>query len=160
MRARSDGVCFLPRLAEAITPAAVMAPKVEASCSALRRGRSGQTCESSLILSEPPCSTLPTLLAGLPRSCNRRTPQPDCRSRIAASVDSRIARVNDLRHVNQNSDGRARPSSALEQVVSLRTAITPDIATIKRTRRTQRVLHEERNARQRLAAGREPNCRH
>ena len=160
VRARSQGVCFSPRLAEADKLAVTMAPGVETSCSALRRGGSGLIRELSVSLDEPPCSTLPTLLAGPPRSCNRRTPQPNRRTPLAAFTVSRAARASDPRRVSEHTDGHTRPSSAFEQVATLCTATTPDIATSSRTRRTQRVLHEERNARQRPAAGRESHRHH
>ena len=160
MRARSEGVCFSLRLAEAHKLAAMTAPGVVTSCSALGRGGSGLNRELFVSHDRPPCSTSPTLLAGPPRSCNRRTPQTNCRTPLAVCIASRALRADDPRRVEQDTDGHARPSPAFEQVVTLRTATTPDIATSDRTRRTQRVLHEERNARQRLAARREPHCRH
>ena len=159
VRARSQGVCFSPRLAEAEKLAVMTAPGVETSCSALRRGGSGLIRELLVSLDESPCSTLPTLLAGPPRSCNRRTPQINRRTPLAAFAVSRATRASDLRRVSEHTDGHARPSPAFEQVVTLRTATTSINAT-SRTRRTQRVLHEERNARQRPAARREPHRHH
>ena len=156
VRARSQGVCFSPRLAEAHKLATMTAPGVETSRSALGRSGSGLIRELPLCLDGPPCSTLPTLLAGLPRSCNRRTPQPNCRTPLAAFTVSRATRASDPRRVSEHTDGHTRPSSAFEQVATLRTATTPTNAT-SRTRRTQRVPHEEGNARQRPAAGREPH---
>ena len=156
VRARSQGVCFSSRLAEAHKLAVMTAPGVETSCSALRRGGSGLIRELIVSLDEPPCSTLPTLLTSPPRSCNRRTPQINRRTPLAVFTVSCPTRTNDPRRSSEHTDGHARPSPAFEQAATLRTATTPTDTT-SRTRRTQRVLHEERNARQRPAAGREPH---
>ncbi len=59
---------------------------------------------------------------------------------------------------DQHSDGQFRSSQAIEQDNDLRMATSPKEMTSRRTRRPQRVLHEERNARQRLATGRKPHC--
>lgn len=159
VRARSQGVCFSPRLAEAEKLAARSAPGVETSPTALRRGGSGLFRELISCLDEPPCSTLPTLLAGPPRSCNRRTPQINRRLPFAAFTVSRTTCASDPRRVREHTDGHARPSPASEQVAKFHTAATPTNTT-SRTRRTQRVLHEERNAGQCPAAGREPHRHH
>ena len=159
VRARSQGVCFLPRMAEADKPVAMTAPGVETSCSAFGRGGSGLIRELSVSLDKPPCSTLPTLLAGLPRSSHQRTPPPDCRTSLAVFTASRATRAGELRRANQDTDGPARPSPAFEQVATRRTATTLKDST-SRTRRTQRVLHEERDARQRPATGRKPHRHH
>ena len=157
VRARSQGVCVLPRSAVAEKLTAMMASEVVTSRSALGRGGSGLLREPTVSLGEPPCPALPTLLDGPLSSSDKRTMRPNRRTPLAVS---RVTRASESRRASQRSDGHARPSPAFEQVVTLRTATTPDIATSDRTRRTQRVLHEERNARQRLAARREPHCRH
>jgi hypothetical protein len=66
----------------------------------------------------------------------------------------------EVRLVSQCSDGRARSSPTCEQFVDEFTAKVLIDATNSRTRRSQRVLHEERNARQRDAAGRKPHRHH
>lgn len=160
VRAPSQGVCVSSRPAEADKLSALTAPAVVTSHSALDREGSGLFREFAVSLDEPPCSTWPLLLAGLPRSCYRRTPQTNRRSLLAVSIASHAAGVSEARQVHRNMHGHACPSPASEQVVPLRTTTTTDIATSRRTRRTQRVLHEERNARQRPPAGREPHRHH
>lgn len=56
-----------------------------------------------------------------------------------------------LRGPSPRFNGHARPFSAFELDVTSRTST-------RRTRNSQRVLHEKRNARQCFAAGREPHC--
>jgi hypothetical protein len=116
---------------------------------------------SSILEVPSPCSTLPTLLIGPPRSWNYRTPGPDRRTTLAANwTFSNAARAADSRRNSRHSDGRFLPSPASEQVVNHRTATAPNIATSSRTRRPQRVQYEEGNARQCDAAGRKPHRHH
>ena len=172
VRARSQGVCVSPRLAAAEKPAALTAPGVVTSRSALSRGGRRHSCEPSLSFDTSPCSTLPTLLIGPMRLCDPQSPQPNRRTPLAslfASSTTRLAangeaenaaRADGPQQSCRRFDGHARPSLAFEQVATQRTATTPTNATSSRTRRTQRVLHEKRNARQCPAAGREPHRHH
>ena len=163
VRARSKGVCGSPRLAAtdkfaAVKLAAVTAPGVltsrEAKVSLVEP-------RSSILEDQPPCSTSPTLLIGLPRSWNHRTPSPDRRTTLAANWTlSNAVRAADSRRDSRHSDERLRPSPAFEQVTDHRTAAASIIATSNRTRRPQRVLYEEGNARQCDAAGRKPHRDH
>lgn len=154
VRARSKGVCGSPRLAATDKFAAITAPGVltsrEAKVSLVEPW-------SSILEDQPLCSTSPTLLIGPPRSWNHRTPDPDRRTKLAANwTFSNVVRAADSRRVSRHSDERLRPSPAFEQVTDLRTAAASNIATSSRTRRPQRVLYEEGNARQCDAAGRKP----
>ena len=158
VRARSKGVCGSPRLAATDKFAAITAPGVFTS----REAKVSLVEPRSSILEDPsPCSTSPTLLIGPPRSASHRTPDPDRRTKLAANWTlSNAVRAADSRRVSRHSDERLRPSPAFEQVTDLRTAAASIIATSSRTRRPQRVLYEERNARQCDAAGRKPHRHH
>lgn len=155
VRARSKGVCGSPRLAATDKFAAITAPGVFTS----REAKVSLVEPWSSILEDPsPCSTSPTLLIGPPRSSNHRMPGPDRRTTLVADwTFSNAVRAADSRRDSRLSDERLRPSPAFEQVTDLRTATASNIATSSRTRRPQRVLYEEGNARQCDAAGRKPH---
>ena len=158
VRARSKGVCGSPRLAATDKFAAITAPGVltsrEAKVSLVEP-------RSSILEDQPPCLTSPTLLIGPPRSWNHRTPDPDRRTTLAANWTlSNAVRAADSRRDSRHSDERSRPSPAFEQVADHRTATASIIATSSRTRRPQRVLYEEGNARQCDAAGRKSHRHH
>lgn len=152
VRARSKGVCGSPRLAATDKFAAITAPGVLTS----REATVSLVEPRSSILEDPsPCLTSPTLLIGPPRSWNHRTPGLDRRTTLAANwTFSNAVRAADSRRNSRHTDGHFLPSPAFEQVVNHRTATAPTIATSNRTRRPQRVLYEEGNARQCDAAGR------
>lgn len=158
VRARSKGVCGSPRLAATDKFAAITAPGVPTS----REATVSLVEPWSSILEDPsPCSTSPTLLIGPPRSWNHRTPDPDRRTTLAANWTlSNAVRAADFRRDSRHSDERLRSSPAFEQVTDHRTATASIIATSSRTRRPQRVLYEEGNARQCDAAGRKPHRHH
>ena len=158
VRARSKGVCGSPRLAATDKFAAITAPGVLTS----RETKVSLVEPWSSILEDPsPCSTSPTLLIGPPRSWNHQTPDPNRRTSLAANWTlSNAVRAADSRRDSRHSDERLRPSPAFEQVTDLRTATASIIATSSRTRRPQRVLYEEGNARQCDAAGRKPHRHH
>ena len=158
VRARSKGVCGSPRLAATDKFAAITAPGVftsrEAKVSLVEP-------RSSILEDQPPCSTSPTLLIGPPRSWNYRTPDPNRRTTLAANWTlSNAVRAADSRRDSRHSDERLRPSPAFEQVTDHCTATAPIHDTSSRTRRPQRVLYEEGNARQCDAAGRKPHRDH
>ena len=158
VRARSKGVCGSPRLAATDKFAAITAPGVFTS----REAKVSLVEPRSSILEDPsPCSTSPTLLIGPPRSASHRTPDPDRRTKLAANWTlSNAVRAADSRRVSRHSDERLRPSPAFEQVTDHCTATAPIHDTSSRTRRPQRVLYEEGNARQCDAAGRKPHRDH
>lgn len=64
----------------------------------------------------------------------------------------------EFRQFGQSLDELFRSSSAFEQSLDFLRARSPISVTRQRTRKLQRVLHEERNARQCFAARREPHC--
>ena len=139
---------------------------------------SNRRCLALGAVDQSPCSTSTTPLIALDRSpdnrpprSNRRTPLLASRSRwkadfvtrgqqldsardrtpLAATSPLVDARAIALREPSSFRDGRARPSSASEQVWTSRT-----VSSIS-TRNTQRVPDEEGNARQCAAARREPH---
>lgn len=158
VRARYKGVCGSPRLAATNPFAAITAPGVLTS----REAKVSLVEPRSSILEDPsPCSISPTLLIGPPRSWNQRMPDPDRRTTLAMNwTFSNAVRAANSRRVSRHSDERLRPSPAFEQVTDLRTATASIIATSYRTRRPQRVLYEEGNARQCDAARRKPHRHH
>ena len=104
----------------------------------------GPLSRTTLVVSSDP--RLPgTGTSGSQQACSAKR-----RSHRAAFTPINAADAIELGGPSQFSDGRARPSSASEQVWTSRTV------TSNRTRNSQRVLHEERDARQRAPARREP----
>ena len=146
---------------------------------ARRKLASGRRCHLLEAVDPTPCSTSTTPLAAPNRLSQQPTTGPLSRTTLVASPNSRLpgngtsgsqqacsatrrshraastpinaAHASELRGPSRFSDGRARPSSASEQVWTSRTV------TSTRTRNQQRVLHEERDARQCAPAGREPH---
>lgn len=161
MRARFQGITDSPKLVAALKASTTTVSKANVIRNANDRSGKRLSCDPSVSLDELPCLALPSLLAGPSRLLDRQTSRRDRRTSFAVSTVWHVPHASGIRRVIQRCDGHACPSSAIEQVATatLWMATVLSDAT-SRTRRIQRVLHEEGNARQRPAARRESHCHH